>query len=212
MSASIGQNAERSRQVEEIATKGALDAQGSGSAVRATVEAMRAIAEKISIIDEIAYRTNLLALNAAIEAARAGQHGRGFAVVAKEVRNLAERSQVAAMEINDLSSISVEKAEASGQLLSNLVPSILSTSHLVKEIASISEEQSTGVGHINRAMESVDEVTQGSASAAEELASMAEEISAQAGSLDELLGFFKLGDERSGLGGATTGYDGFQKY
>jgi methyl-accepting chemotaxis protein len=193
MKASIGQNADNSRQTEQMALAGAESAEGSGKAVQGTVEAMKSIAERISIIEEIAYQTNLLALNAAIEAARAGEHGKGFAVVATEVRKLAERSQKAAKEISGLAGSSVAIAERSGKLLGELVPSIQKTAELVQEVAAASREQSAGVAQINKAMAAVDQVTQRNASAAEELASTAEEMSGQAGSLQQLMGFFRLG-------------------
>ncbi len=194
MSASIGQNAENSRQMEQMAQKGAREAAEGGKAVGETVAAMKAIAEKIGIVEEIAYQTNLLALNAAIEAARAGEHGKGFAVVATEVRKLAERSQKAAKEISGLAGSSVEVAERSGKLLGELVPSIQKTAELVQEVAAASREQSAGVAQINKAMSAVDQVTQRNASAGEELASTAEEMSVQAESLQQLMGFFKLGE------------------
>jgi methyl-accepting chemotaxis protein len=153
---------------------------------------MRSIAEKVSIIEEIAYQTNLLALNAAIEAARAGEHGRGFAVVATEVRKLAERSQGAAKEISGLASSSVKVAERSGQQLAELVPSIRKTADLVQEVAAASSEQSAGVSQINKAMAQVDQVTQRNASAAEELASTAEEMAAQAEALQQLVSHFRV--------------------
>jgi methyl-accepting chemotaxis protein len=195
MSASIGQNAENSRQSEQMASKGARDAEESGAAVRETVGAMTSIAEKISIIEEIAYQTNLLALNAAIEAARAGEHGRGFAVVATEVRKLAERAQKAAAEIGGLATSSVKVAERSGALIQELVPAIKKTAELVQEVAAASAEQSTGVAQINKAVSQVDEVTQRNASAAEELASTAEEMAAQAESLRQLMAFFRIRDD-----------------
>jgi methyl-accepting chemotaxis protein len=193
MSASIAQNAENSRQTEQLAVRGAKDAEESGRTVKDTVVAMRHIAEKVSIIEEIAYQTNLLALNAAIEAARAGEHGRGFAVVATEVRKLAERSQSAAKEISSLASSSVSVAERSGHLLEELVPGIRKTADLVQEVAAASAEQSSGVGQISKAMSQVDQVTQRNASAAEELASTAEEMAAQAEALQQLVGYFRLG-------------------
>jgi methyl-accepting chemotaxis protein len=195
MSASITQNAENSRTTEQTALHVAKDAEESGVAVRQTVEVMNTIAGKISIIEDIAYQTNLLALNAAIEAARAGEHGRGFAVVATEVRKLAERSQVAATEINSLAGSSVAVAERSGKQLMELVPAIRKTAELVQEVAAASQEQSAGVAQINKAMSQVDQITQQNASAAEELSSTAEEMAAQAEALQQLMQFFKVGDE-----------------
>ena len=164
----------------------------SGKAVTETVEAMKSIAGKVQIIEEIAYQTNLLALNAAIEAARAGEHGKGFAVVATEVRKLAERSQTAAKEISGLADSSVKVAERAGQQLVELVPSIKKTTDLVQEVSAASREQSSGVTQINKAMGQVDQVTQRNASSAEELSSTAEEMSSQAESLLQLMGFFKV--------------------
>jgi methyl-accepting chemotaxis protein len=192
MSASITQNAENSRQTEQMAAKGARDAEESGRAVQQTVGAMKSIADKISIVGEIAYQTNLLALNAAIEAARAGEHGKGFAVVATEVRKLAERSQAAAKEISELARSSVGLAERTGQLLSELVPSIRKTAELVQEVTAASAEQSSGVGQLNKAMGQVDQVTQRNASAAEELSSTAEEMASQATALKEQVSYFQL--------------------
>jgi methyl-accepting chemotaxis protein len=180
MSASITQNAENSRQMEQMALQGSRDGQESAVSVDDTVNAMQSIAEKISIVEEIAYQTNLLALNAAIEAARAGEHGRGFAVVATEVRKLAERSQAAAKEIGGLAASSVKVADRSRQLLGALVPAIQKTSDLVQEVAAASLEQSSGVAQINRALGHVDQITQRNASSAEELSSTAEEMASQA--------------------------------
>ena len=190
MSASITQNAENSSQMEAMAVKGTNDVEESAQAVRQSAEAMTKIAEKISIIEEIAYQTNLLALNAAIEAARAGEHGRGFAVVATEVRKLAERSQTAAKDIGGLASSSVEVAQRSGRLLGELVPTIRRTADLVREVAAASNEQSAGVTQISRAMSMVDQVTQRNASASEELASTAEEMASQSEALQQTIAFF----------------------
>ena len=192
MSASITQSAASSKQTEQMAVQGARDAAEGGQAVAETIDAMRAIAEKISIIEEIAYQTNLLALNAAIEAARAGEHGRGFAVVATEVRKLAEKSQAAAKDIGSLASSSMSLGERSGQLLGALVPSIRKTADLVQEVAAASAEQSAGVAQINKAMAQVDQVTQRNASAAEELASTAEEMASQAEALQQLVSHFRV--------------------
>ncbi|HRO37845.1 methyl-accepting chemotaxis protein [Thauera sp.] len=193
MSASINQNSENAKITDAMASKSSAEAGEGGQAVKSTVEAMKNIAGKIGIIDDIAYQTNLLALNAAIEAARAGEHGKGFAVVAAEVRKLAERSQVAAQEIGELASGSVNLAERAGKLLDEMVPSINKTSDLVQEIASASQEQTAGVGQINNAMGQLNKATQQNASASEELAATAEELGGQAGQLQELMGFFSVG-------------------
>jgi methyl-accepting chemotaxis protein len=196
MTASITQNATNSRQTEQMAIKGASMADETGTAVNETREAMKSIAEKISIVEEIAYQTNLLALNAAIEAARAGEHGKGFAVVATEVRRLAERSQVAAKEIGGLAASSVQVAERSSSFLEELVPSIRKTAELVQEVAAASDEQSSGVSQINGAMNRVDQVAQRNASAAEELATTAEEMASQAAALQQSMSFFNLDGPR----------------
>jgi methyl-accepting chemotaxis protein len=193
MTASISQNTENARITDGMATKAAGDSAEGGDAVRETVAAMKQIAQKIGIIDDIAYQTNLLALNAAIEAARAGEHGKGFAVVAAEVRKLAERSQVAAQEIGDVAGSSVQLAEKAGRLLDQMVPNIKKTSDLVQEITAASEEQSSGVSQINSAVIQLSQTTQTNASSAEELAATAEEMSGQAEQLQHVMSFFKLG-------------------
>ena len=192
MSASIAQNTESAKITDGIAGKAANDAVEGGRAVRDMVLAMKQIADKIGIIDDIAYQTNLLALNAAIEAARAGDHGKGFAVVAAEVRKLAERSQVAAQEIGGVASNSVSLAEQAGVLLDQIVPNIQKTSDLVQEITAASQEQSSGAAQINIAMSQMNQITQQNASASEELAATSEEMNAQASQLLELIGYFRL--------------------
>ena len=194
MGASISQNADNSRQAGHAILKGAQDAEAGGRAVRDTVEAMKAIAQKIAIVDEIAYQTNLLALNAAIEAARAGEHGRGFAVVATEVRKLAERSQEAAKEIGGVATSSVMTAEHAGQVLMEMVPSIRKTAEMVQEVVVASQEQSTGVGQMNKAMSQVDQVTQRTAAASEQLASTAVQVAGQVQALRDLVAFFQMGN------------------
>ncbi|XVJ69424.1 MAG: HAMP domain-containing protein [Rhizobacter sp.] len=192
MAASVKQNSENANVTDGMANKASKEAGEGGQAVSQTVDAMKSIASKISIIDDIAYQTNLLALNAAIEAARAGEHGKGFAVVAAEVRKLAERSQVAAQEIGTLAGSSVQLAEKAGKLLTDMVPSISKTSELVQEIAAASGEQSDGVSQINSAIGHLNTSTQQNASASEELSATAEEMSAQAAQLQELMSFFQV--------------------
>ena len=197
MSASINQNTENSKVTDGMATTAARQAVEGGKAVVETVAAMKQIADKIGIIDDIAYQTNLLALNAAIEAARAGEHGKGFAVVAAEVRKLAERSQVAAQEIGETAKGSVGLASRAGELLDEIVPAITRTSDLVQEISAASQEQSAGVSQINMAMGQLNSVTQQNASSSEELAATSEEMSGQAEQLQQLMQFFRLNEETS---------------
>jgi len=192
MTSSIKQNADNSIQTEKIAIKSAADAKTGGKAVSETVAAMKEIATKINIIEEIARQTNLLALNAAIEAARAGEHGKGFAVVAAEVRKLAERSQKAAGEIGSLSTSSVEIAEKAGDLLEKMLPDIQKTAELVQEISASSKEQDSGAEQISKAIQQLDSVIQQNASASEEMASTSEELSSQAEQLKETISFFTI--------------------
>jgi methyl-accepting chemotaxis protein len=194
MASNIKQNADNAQQTERIALKAAEDAREGGKAVSETVAAMKEIANKISIIEEIARQTNLLALNAAIEAARAGEHGKGFAVVATEVRKLAERSQIAAGEINKLSAVSVDVAEKAGEMLARIVPDIQRTAELVSEINAASGEQNAGAEQINKAVQQLDQVIQQNAAATEEMSSTTEELSSQAEQLQETIGFFRIAD------------------
>ncbi|MDD2810058.1 methyl-accepting chemotaxis protein [Rhodoferax sp.] len=193
MTASIAQNSQNAKVTEGMASQAARDAADGGQAVLATVAAMKQIAKKIGIIDDIAAQTNLLALNAAIEAARAGEHGKGFAVVAAEVRKLAERSQVAAAEIGEVAASSVAMAEKAGSLLAQMVPNIRKTSDLVQEITAASGEQTSGVAQINTAVAQLSQITQQNASASEELAATSEEMSSQAEQLQQSMRFFRLG-------------------
>jgi methyl-accepting chemotaxis protein len=195
MSASISQNSDNAKVTDGMAAKASKEAVDGGGAVGQTVVAMKQIAAKIGIVDDIAYQTNLLALNAAIEAARAGEHGKGFAVVAAEVRKLAERSQLAAKEIGELAGNSVTTAERAGGLLDAIVPSIQKTSELVQEIAAASAEQSESVVQIGGAMGQLSKATQQNASASEELAATSEQLSGQAEQLQQSIAFFNIGDE-----------------
>ena len=195
MVSNIKQNADNAQQTDKIANKSAKDAQESGKAVVEAVTAMKEIASKISIIEEIARQTNLLALNAAIEAARAGEHGKGFAVVAAEVRKLAERSQKAAGEINQLSGTTVKVSEKAGEMLDKLVPDIQKTAELVQEISAASKEQDTGAEQINKALQQLEKVIQQNASASEEMASTTEELTGQSDQLMSALGFFRTGED-----------------
>jgi len=197
MASNIQQNTDNSQQTEKISTKAAEDIMEGSKNVSMTVLVMKKIAEKVSIIGDIAFQTNILALNAAVEAARAGEHGRGFAVVAAEVRKLAERSHIAAGEINELTKSSVDVADRSGRLLESIVPDIQKTAKLVQEITAASLEQNSGANQINNAINQLNKVTQQNAASAEEMATSAEELSSQADNLRELIGFFKVKD--SGL-------------
>jgi len=191
MAANIKQNADNANQTEKIARQSALDAETSGQAVNKAVDAMQTIAEKITIVQEIARQTDLLALNAAVEAARAGEHGRGFAVVASEVRKLAERSQTAAAEISAVSSDTVKAAQTAGEMLTSLVPNIRKTAELVSEISAACREQDIGSSQINEAIQQLDKVTQQNAAASEEMSATSEELAAQAEELQTSIAYFR---------------------
>lgn len=192
MAANIMQNTDNAKETETIARKTNKQVESSNSAVLETVESMNLIVRKNSIIGEIARQTNLLALNAAVEAARAGEHGRGFAVVASEIRKLAERSQNAAKEIDDISNTSEKVARNAGDMLNLLVPEIEKTSNLVAEITSASLEQNEGANQINDAIQQLNTVVQQNAASAEELASNSKELNFQADTLRKAISFFKF--------------------
>jgi methyl-accepting chemotaxis protein len=192
MAANIKQNADNAAQTEKIARQSSRDAEASGQAVTRAVGAMRTIAEKISIVQEIARQTDLLALNAAVEAARAGEHGKGFAVVASEVRKLAERSQAAAAEISALSGDTVQVATDAGEMLSRLVPDIQKTAELISEISAACREQDIGASQINEAIQQLDKVTQQNAGASEQMSATSEELAAQAEELQASIAFFRV--------------------
>jgi methyl-accepting chemotaxis protein len=192
MAANIKQNADNAAQTEKIARQSSKDAEASGEAVTRAVNAMRTIAEKIGIVQEIARQTDLLALNAAVEAARAGEHGKGFAVVASEVRKLAERSQTAAAEIGAVSGDTVKAAQEAGEMLTRLVPDIRKTAELVSEISAACREQDIGASQINEAIQQLDKVTQQNAGASEEMSATSEELAAQAEELQTSIAFFRI--------------------
>jgi methyl-accepting chemotaxis protein len=197
MASNVKQNADNANQTEKIAAQSAKDAEASGAAVGRAVNAMQTIAEKITIVQEIARQTDLLALNAAVEAARAGEHGKGFAVVASEVRKLAERSQAAAAEIGTLSTETVKVAQEAGNMLSKLVPDIKRTAELVEEITAACREQDVGSAQINQAIQQLDKVGQQNASASEEVSSTSEELASQAEQLQSTIAYFRIEQGRS---------------
>ncbi|MBF0589725.1 MAG: bacteriohemerythrin [Magnetococcales bacterium] len=204
MTANITQNTENAKKTQEISKVAAEKAKQGGHAVGEAMNAMREIADKIGIVEDIARQTNLLALNAAIEAARAGEQGKGFAVVASEVRKLAERSQSAAGEITQLSGKSVTVAQQADQLLNELIPAIQETDQLVQEISASSQEQSQGADQINNAIQSLDRVIQTNAQNASELAESSSRLSMQADELNHAIAYFNLGDDNGSSGFLNT--------
>ncbi len=193
MAANIKQNSDNSNEAEKIASTAVAEVEEGKTAIENTVGSMKQIADKVSVISEIARKTNILALNAAVEAARAGEAGKGFAVVAAEVRRLAENSQTSAIEIDELCQKSVVIADDAGKLFENLVPSIQRTAELVQEISLASEEQNSGAEQINNAIQQLNSITQQNAASSEEMSSSSEELSGQADLLRATVDFFDIG-------------------
>ncbi len=191
-SSKIQQNSDNSQQTEKIATQVAMGIKEGNQSSEISVNSMKEIALKISIINDIAFQTNILALNAAVEAARAGEHGKGFAVVAQEVRKLAERSKIAADDIDRLTKSGVEVSEKAGKQLSDIVPEIERTSRLVQEIAAANMEMYTGSTYVTNAMEQLNKVTLQNAASSEQMASSAAELANQAKLLKESVSYFKV--------------------
>jgi len=205
MAANIQQNTENAQQTEKIALNASDRIIKVSESAMQTLNNMQDIAEKVSIIGEIARQTNILALNAAVEAARAGEHGKGFAVVAAEVRKLAERSQVAAVEIDSLTKTSVRTTDESGKMMADIAPEIGRTAKLVQEIAAASIEQNSGAEQVNNAIQQLNQVTQQNAAASEEMATSSEELASQAQQLLEMINFFKIDADGSGKKSAFSG-------
>lgn len=196
MVANIQQNTDNAMQTEKIALQAVEGIRKGSESTDIAVKSMKEIASKVSIIGDIAFQTNMLALNAAVEAARAGEHGKGFAVVAEEVRKLAERSQIAAEEIDVLSVSGVEVAEQASKELAEIVPEIERTARLVQEIAAASMEQNSGADQVNNAVQQLNQVIQQNAAASEEMASSSEELSSQAEQMKEVVSYFVIETER----------------
>jgi methyl-accepting chemotaxis protein len=192
MREAVARTTQGANETSDVSERGAEAAVQGARAAAETMEAMKEITGGIAIVEEIAYQTNLLALNAAIEAARAGERGRGFAVVAAEVRKLAERSQVAAREIGAVAARSMSVAERSGKIVQELVDAMRRTASLVEQVAIAAGAQVAGIDRVSRAMQTLEQVAQRNAAAAEELSTTAEEVSSHASALDAMVSFFHV--------------------
>ena len=199
MASNIQQNTDNANKTEQITSEASQSMGKMGDAGKKSLTSIREIADKINIINDIAFQTNILALNAAVEAARAGEYGKGFAVVASEVRKLAERSKTAADEIVELANSSVAVTKESDELIDKLVPEMEQVAQLIREINAASQEQNSGANQVNNAIQELNNVTQQNAASSEELATSAQELAGQADQMNEIIGFFKTGVERSAV-------------
>jgi methyl-accepting chemotaxis protein len=193
MASNIQQNAENARQTEIISENALQGIRVTGESSGKSLDSVRSITDKIGVVNDIAFQTNILALNAAVEAARAGEHGRGFAVVAAEVRKLAEKSRVAAEEIVSISVKSKDLSETAGEAMKKLLPEVQRTTDLVREIVLSSTEQQSGAEQVNSSIQQLNEIAQQNATASEELAASAEDLNLRASNLIEVVSFFRTG-------------------
>jgi len=192
MAANIAQSSDNSQKTEKIAEEAHNAVENGNSSATTALNSMKDIAEKIKVINDIAFQTNILALNAAVEAARAGEHGKGFAVVAAEVRKLAERSKIAATEIEEMSNNGAQTSVKANELLNNTLPLMSQTKDLVQEINANSSEQTNGAHQINNSLQLINQETQKNASSAENMAEKSEELLQQANLLNENMSFFQI--------------------